>query len=653
MQEKPRILIVEDDSLYREFLVRTLEQGYRIDIAKDGAEALARVDREGYDAILCDLRVPGISGGELVRTIRGKADEETLLLVITGFDEDWSPVEATEANVYFYLKKGRFSPQELRKILHNGMDLRKERLDKRRYARQLEQLNQELEKTVEKRTRALQDSEAKYRSFFKQSLVGIYIELGGKILLANDRLCEILGCTPDELAGKAISEFLVLTSFEGHARSSSDRMELAGPAEEIRLKTRGGKERTALHCAGPIQIEETGAVQGCVVDITHWKELEQLFLQHQKMESLGTLVSGIAHEFNNILAAMMPQTELLTRRAGKEPSFARPAQIIFSMAEKASRLTRQLLNMSRKATLETRPIDVNSWLQEASSFLVTSLESAEQIQLDLDPLVGEIEGDPHQLDQMLLNLVLNARDAMAGAGTIRIASSFWPSGSCMEIPPSTRGRPYVEITVSDAGCGIPAENLPKIFDPFFTTKETGKGTGLGLSVVYSLVKQHGGEIFAKSQVGQGSTFHVLLPHRFHHRRAKGTGPPCGKVLVADENPRVLDLFKDILSDLRYEVIPVQNQGEAAEVYARQKDAIDCVILDGRFESSTGGSSVGRILDMNPRIKVILTCAESGAPLGHWFDSAKQRGAKIQRISFPVAHEVLSVSLERALHGASA
>jgi CheY-like chemotaxis protein len=253
---------------------------------------------------------------------------------------------------------------------------------------------------------------------------------------------------------------------------------------------------------------------------------------------------------------------------------------------------------------------------------------------------------------MLLNLVLNARDAMPKGGTIRITTSFRAPGSCEEIPPSKRGRSFAEITVQDTGCGIPPENLSKIFDPFFTTKETGKGTGLGLSVAYNLVKQHGGETLVKSRPGKGSTFHILLPHASYHQQPEEDGPPCGKILVADKNPRVLDLFRDILSSLRYEIIPVQNQREAVDIYARQKDTIDCVILEGRFESSTGGSSLGRILDLNPRIKVILTCSESAAPLGRWFDSAREKGARIQQISLPVTPEVLSVSLEKVLYGGS-
>jgi PAS domain S-box-containing protein len=522
-------------------------------------------------------------------------------------------VEATEATVYFYLKKGEFGPRELRKVLKNGIDYRRERLEKRRYAQRLEQLNQELEKTVEERTHALLESEAKYRNLFQQSLVGIYVQAEGRIQLVNDRLCQMLGITPDELIGQAVEAFLVPVPRDGFAGPPSGREGLGRTAEEVQLMARGRGARTALHCAGPIRFRGTGAVQGCLLDITEWKELEQQFLQNQKMESLGTLVSGIAHEFNNILAAMMPQTEMLARLSGTFSAVARPAEILLHMAEKASRLTQQLLNMSRKPRMEKRLLDVNVWIREAASFLEASLEPSHSLRLELDPLAGRIEGDPHLLDQLLLNLVLNARDAMSGGGTIRIA----------------------------------------IFDPFFTTKETGKGTGLGLSVAHNLVKQHGGEIFVRSEAGKGSAFSILLPGPSTPGREPEPERPGGKVLVSETNPRMLDLFRDILAGMRYEIIPVRNPQEAADVYARQRETIDCVILDGRLESSTGGSSLERILNLNPQIRVILTCSQSTAPLGPWFDSARQRGARIQRISLPQTPEALSWSLEKILYGGAA
>ncbi len=645
MEERPTILIVEDDPFYREFLVRTLEEDHEIRWAEEGDAVLELLERHDFAAVLCDLRIPGLSGEALVRAVRQKAGEETVLIVITGFDQDWSPVEATEARVYFYLKKGQFTPRELRKVLRNGLLLRRERMEKRAYADRLRVLNEELEKTVAERTRALRESEARYRNLFKQSLVGIYIQRDGRLLLVNDKFCEMTGRSFRELSGLPLEEVLVPAGTGGPGCGVGRPV---GTVEEVRLRTRDGRELHALHCSGPIQARPDGTVQGCLLDITERKRLEQHLLQHQKMESLGTLVSGISHEFNNILAAMMPQAELLLRRAEQVPALQRSAQVILSMAEKASRFTRQLLNMSRRAEIEKRPIHVNAWIRESLGFLQPAMKEGCDIQVELDPLAGRVEGDPHQLDQVLLNLVINARDAIGTGGTIRISTAFRGADSLRRRGLEPREGSYVEITVEDTGCGIPPEHLPRIFDPFFTTKEMGQGTGLGLSTVYNLVKEHGGEILVESRVGEGSAFHVFLPHIAPAGREKGARTSAGRILVADNNPSVLDLFRNLLSQMKYEVIPVRDQQEAVEVYARRKEEIDCVILDGRFEETSNRSPVDRLLDLNPRIRMILTHCESERWKG-LCDWAKDRGATIQPLALPITPEILSSSLKRVLH----
>ncbi len=514
MQDRPCILIIEDEPHYREFLARTLQNDYKTDISENGWQALAQLNRNTYDAILFDLRIPGISGKELVHRIRKTVDEETILIVITGFEQDWSPVEATDAHIFFYLKKGQFSPKELRKVLQNGILFRRERLEKKQFAEQIKKLNQELEKKVETRTQALFESETKYRNLFEQSLVGIYIQHKGKILLINNKLCEILGYTSQELKGRLLSDFITQAPSNEFSTIPKDLYDFSNPLEEVQLTTRKGVIRTAFHCTAPVYNQNIETIQGSILDITEWKDLEQIFLQHQKLESLGTLVSGIAHEFNNILAAMLPQAELIAQNADQDSTIQRPAQILLSMGEKATHLTRQLLNMSRKTTIEKRPVHVNTWIKDSIGFLSSTLEDSIQIQLDLDPLISHIEADPHQLDQLLLNLILNARDAMPEGGTIKISSLLYSSKSFQWNNENGKNQSSVEILVQDSGCGISSENVSKIFDPFFTTKETGKGTGLGLSVVYNLIKQIGGQIHVKSDVGRGSVFKILVPHLF-------------------------------------------------------------------------------------------------------------------------------------------
>ena len=649
MDKQHRILIIEDDAFYREFLLRTLDRDYRTDVAEDGLQAITKLDLHTYDLLLCDLRMPGMSGKELIQRIREITDEDTVMIIITGFEQDWSPVDATDAKVFSYLKKGQFGPKELRKVVKNGLALRKERHKKRRFTEHLRNSNQELENKVEEGSKALLESEEKYRNLFEQSLVGIYIQQDNRIRLANRKLCEILESPLNKLLKRSIEDFVDPVEPRDVPRNRKKSKAKTHAMQEIQLKTRKGELRNAMHCSGIVRYQGAEAIQGCMLDITEWKILEQQFLQNQKMESLGTLISGITHEFNNILGAILPQTEMLVLQGKKIPSIQRPAEILLTMAEKASKLTRQLLNMSRKASLEKKSVDVNNWLRESLSFLGTTLGSNIQVELDFDPGVGQIETDPHHLDQILMNLVLNARDAMPGGGTIRISSSLCSTQAPGNKPFANRERSFVEFTVEDSGCGIPSRNLSKIFDPFFTTKETGKGTGLGLSVVYNLVKQNGGEIFAASKPGRGSTFRILFPRFPFAEQEPGIQMlPFRKILVADKNPGNRNLFQDILSKMRYEVIPAQDDREAVEIYSNQKDNIDWVILDSPFEDTAQRSSMTQLLDLNPKIKMILTHANARESLDALGDTARERGARIQCLTIPETPEILSQSLKEVL-----
>ena len=649
MHKKPKILIVEDDAFYREFLVRALGQDYAIDQAESGLKALEQIRRQPFDAVLCDLRLPGMSGKDLIGRIREWSDEEIILIVITGFERDWPPVEATDAQVFFYLKKGEFGPRDLKKVLENGLLLRKSRIERKQFAEELRALNLELEKKVAERTRALMESEAKYRNLFEQSMVGVYLEQESQIRLVNQKFCSLLGYESGDVIGKPIARFIGPAPQEGHTIAAGKPDSSSPGLEEVLLKTRSGDRRFALHCAGSIHFQGLHAVQGCLLDITAWKLIEQQLLQHQKMESMGTLVSGFAHEFNNILTAIVPQTELLRMQASQVPSIRRPAEILYTMTEKACGLTRQLLGMSRKATLDRKPVEVNTRIHETLSFLSTSLGSRIQVKLDLDPRAGQIEADPNQVDQILMNLVLNSRDAMPEGGTIRISTGFCTSTTVEGRSREPRERSFVEIVLEDTGHGIPQENVSRIFDPFFTTKEPGKGTGLGLSVVYSMVKGHGGEIFVKSQPGKGSSFRILFPRLGSQAPTRNKAiTRAGKILVADPDPAMRDLFQDVLSQMHYEVIPAGSGQEALDIYTRQKDDIDWVILDSASQSATPLSALHRMVNINPQVKLIVTHPGAPASGERMLDLPQAAEANIRHLHVPQGFENLSRSLERVL-----
>jgi len=645
MTQKPRILIVEDDAFYREFLLRTLDRDYIADTAEDGMEALTQLSLESYDLILCDLRMPGISGKELIHKIRQSTDTESVLIIITGFEKDWSPVDATDANVFAYLKKGKFGPKELRKVVQNGLLLHRESQQKKKYEERLLDFNQKLENKVEENSKALFESEEKYWNLFDQSLVGIYVQTDQRIRFSNEKLREILGCPLDRIADRCMEDFLRPVAREASLSPHGQTDGESSPFQEVVLTTLDGDERHALHSSGTILFEGATAMQGCLLDITEWKVLEQQLLQHRKMESLGTLISGITHEFNNILAAILPQTEILLQRAKESPSIQRPAEIISVMAEKASRLTRQLLNMSRTSVLERKPVEVNTWIREALSFLGPILGSSIQAEIDLAPDAGWIEADPQHLDQLLMNLVLNARDAMPEGGKIRISTASryrtpYPP------PPAQSGKPSLsEIIIEDSGTGIDEKTLPKIFDPFFTTKDTGKGTGMGLSVVYNLVRQNGGEVHVTSRPEQGSRFRVLFPRLPSKEEAPAWN---GTVLVAEKNPGRKDLLRDALFRMRFDVIPARDEQEAVEIYSRKKDTIDWVILDSECLENEPLSPVTRLLHLNPRIKLLVT-NQPPSPAGEVLRHPLMKpGARIEHFQFPARKETLFQSLEKVL-----
>jgi len=543
MKNADRILIVEDEETYREFLYRTLCDDYSVDLARDGTEAVGLLGCSRYDAVLCDLRVPGVPGKEVVRFVRTQADEHIVVIVITGYEDDWPPAEATDQQVYFYLKKGTFTPQELRKILSNGLLLRHALLQRRRYEEELLQAKADLERIVEERTRSLKESEELYRNLFDQALLGVYVAQDGVIRVANRKLSRILCAPPEDLVGSPLSRFIVAQRRIMEAEDEKDARGSLSVLQEVEIRTPEGTSRYALHCSGPVALGGQEALQGILLDITEWRKAEQQFLQHQKMESIGTLVGTLAHEFNNILTAILPHAELIKRHVRNHPSVTRSADTIQKMGERASDLLRQLLGVTRQPEFTTARLNPNERIRESARLLEVTLGSGVELDVDLDPSVGQIDIDPNQMDQMMLNLAINARDAMPQGGRLRIATrklSSRPSW-VLELDGARARGSLVEITVADTGTGIDRGIIGKIFDPFFTTKAPGKGTGLGLSTVYDIVRRHGGHICVESEPGKGTLFRIVFPAAESEKPATARTEEKGRQAGLTEPHRHRDL----------------------------------------------------------------------------------------------------------------
>jgi len=354
-------------------------------------------------------------------------------------------------------------------------------------------------------------------------------------------------------------------------------------------------------------------------DVTREIQLEAQFRQAQKMEAVGQLAGGVAHDFNNILAVIQLQAGLMKAQEDLSPEQLESASEIEKAAERAANLTRQLLMFSRRQTMQARDLDLNQSINEMTKMLRRTLGEDIRLQFKfaIQPLF--IHADAGMMDQVLMNLAVNARDAMPKGGQLVIETSAvdLDEVTAAQTPPARPGS-FVCLSVGDTGCGIPPEILPRIFEPFFTTKEVGKGTGLGLATVYGIVQQHQGWIMVHSEVGRGTTIRVYLP-RLARMSAQKPGPPAlpppraghETILLVEDDASLRASMHKTLSQLGYHVLEASNSIGALEVWKPNRDRIHLLLTDLVMPGEMTGKDLGeRLLKENPRLKVIYTSGYS-------------------------------------------
>jgi CheY-like chemotaxis protein len=312
------------------------------------------------------------------------------------------------------------------------------------------------------------------------------------------------------------------------------------------------------------------------------------------MESIGTLASGVAHDFNNILGIILPNAELIKMRSDAASPASRLADVIINATKRAAGLTRQLLSLSRKDGILLKTVSLNEAVRTTGKLLSETLDRRIRLEYDLTPDCTNIKADETQMEQVLLNLAINARDAM-------------PEGGVLKSTTRSDGQNAI-VSLVDTGSGIDPSILPNIFDPFFTTKEKSRGTGLGLSVVYGIVKQSGGTIDVKSEVGIGTEFVITLPltKEVRNTATHAEVKPAGgfeKILIVDDEPEMLNLLEMILKDLGYTVITAKNGREAVEV---EDTGIHLVILDMIMPEMDGMTALRFLRQKRPDVKVLIS-----------------------------------------------
>ncbi len=344
------------------------------------------------------------------------------------------------------------------------------------------------------------------------------------------------------------------------------------------------------------------------------KKTQRQLIEAEKLTALGTLAGGVAHDFNNILCGMIGYVSLLKRNHDPKDKDFKMLDTIEAAGFRAANLTKQLLTFSRQETLDHKPIEVNHHIENVTKLLKNTISKIISIKLELKKSLPPVLSDPAQLEQIIMNLSVNARDAMPNGGEIHILSeqAHVDRIFCEQHPEAKQGN-YIKLTVSDQGKGLDQEILPRIFEPFFTTKEFGKGTGLGLAMVYGIVKSHNGFIIVSSSPDKNTTFSVYLPvadfiEDKEIRPAVSDQILKAGILIVDDEELVASMLAEHLQNLGCHTFHANNGKEALDILHKSKDELDVVILDLNMPVMDGQTAYEKIIEIKPELKVLVASA---------------------------------------------
>jgi two-component system cell cycle sensor histidine kinase/response regulator CckA len=463
---------------------------------------------------------------------------------------------------------------------------------------------------------ALRESEERYRALYEDNpTMYLTVDAEGTVLSVNQLGAEQLGYTVEELVGQPVLNVFYEDDKEAVREHLVTRLQ--NPTQvahwEFRKVRKDGSMLWVKEAARAVQgTDGNPVVLIACEDITERKQLEAQLRQAQKMEAIGQLASGIAHDFNNLLTSIGGFTELLLREALEGSQQYRDLHQVKVAAERAAALTRQLRLFTHQEKGERRPTQLNSVVEETRDLLEHSIPKEITIELHLEPGLWAVEADPSQMSQVLMNLCVNARDAMADGGTLTLETRNVTLGAerAQAILAAPPGR-YVCLSVSDTGCGMSPEVQARLFEPFFTTKEVGRGTGLGLAVVYGIVRGHEGFITVYSEEGQGSTFRVYLPAialAVEESEVEVSELPTGTevILLVDDEGAVRKLGQRILEGCGYTVLMAEDGFQALEVYQAHQGEIALVVLDVVMPQMGGRECLRQLRQSDPQVRVLIS-----------------------------------------------
>ena len=483
----------------------------------------------------------------------------------------------------------------------------------------------EAEKALRESELRYRISESKYRNLIEVAPEAIYVVEDGRISFCNSHFQEMLGYREEEIRGKSIQDLThpddLGASMERYARRVDGQVL---PAAVLRHVRKDGAVIWVETVGQRIEWEGRPAVLYFSSDVTARKTLEEQYVQAQKMEAIGRLAGGIAHDFNNLLQVILGFATTLKDYLDDRPAVLRDLGMIEEAATKAASLTQQLLAFSRKQVIKPRVIDIGQLLQRSEQILGRLLGHDISLVVKLGTEDSRVRADESQLQQVVMNLAINARDAMPSGGTITVTldNVVLPGDAAAELPAGS----YVRLVVEDTGRGMDAETLRRLFEPFFTTKENGTGSGLGLSIVYGVVRQAGGRIHAESTPGSGSRFVVYLPRVFEESETvavpSGERPRgSGSVLVVEDLASVRRFVKEVLERSGYSVTAAASGEEAVKIAIARGEGFDLLLTDIFLTGIRGEEVADAVRVLNPRTRVIYMSGYVSPARMQWVSGA--------------------------------
>ncbi len=633
-----KILIVEDDDSHAELIRRGFSDNsetYQLTVATSLQEALATVQSRDFDIVLTDYLLPDGSGVDLVQ----KSGRATPVVIMTSHGNEQLAVDAMKAGALDYVVKmpevfgamPRIVERALRewelmlehKQAEEALLLQTRRLEHEVAERQSAQEALQaqallLQNEIAERRQAqetLRLSEEKFSKAFDNApmIMTITTRESGTLLDVNNRFLEVSGWERSEVIGKSTTEVGWISSADRAILFESLNRDGHISGMALNLHPRGGRTIKAELYIETLTVDGCERLLGIAIDVTERHKLEEQLRHSQKLEAVGLLAGGVAHDFNNILTVIGGYCEMLKLELAPDTPLREKVLQISAASERASNLTRSLLAFSRKGEVKAVPTDLNLLVHGVERFLQRII--GEDITLSTSVPERSIWAvvDSGQIDQVLMNLAANARDAMPKGGRLFVELQQQEIDAAF-VHAHGFGTPgeYALLTVSDTGEGMDEETRNRIFDPFFTTKVAGKGTGLGLAIVYGIVIQHKGFVNVYSEPGVGTTFRIYLPMvqpELDCRSEAVAVEPCVRgtetILVAEDDPHVLDLVTSVLGQYGYSIIHAVNGAEAVEKF-RENDRIKLVLMDIIMPVMNGKEAADQIRRLQPEARILFT-----------------------------------------------